>query len=150
MIILVSFADFFLSFCVHVSLCLISFSFQELDLSPEALLRNESNREEPWTDLVESSLKMAGKFTQVSSCVYEATFEIFLLSPPLFLLLSLLPLFLFSLLSLLQICTVRLVGILLLVYVKEELVPHVSDICSDYVPCGIGGLIGHLVCAPIN
>ena len=81
MIILVSFADFFLSFCVHVSFCLISFSFQELDLSPEALLRNESNREEPWTDLVESSLKMAGKFTQVSSCVYESTFEIFLLSP---------------------------------------------------------------------
>ena len=81
MIILVLFADFFLSFCVHVSLCLISFSFQELDLSPEALLRNESNREEPWTDLVESSLKMAGKFTQVSSCVYESTFENFLLSP---------------------------------------------------------------------
>ena len=80
MIILVSFADFFLSFCVHISFCLISFSFQELDLSPEALLRNDSNREEPWTDLVESSLKMAGKFTQVSSCVYEATFEIYFLS----------------------------------------------------------------------
>ena len=76
MIILVLFIDFFLSFCVHVPFCLISFSFQELDLSPEALLRNDSNREEPWTDLVESSLKMAGRFTQVSSCVYEATFEI--------------------------------------------------------------------------
>uniref|UniRef100_A0A1X7T2Z3 OCRL-1/2 ASH domain-containing protein n=2 Tax=Amphimedon queenslandica TaxID=400682 RepID=A0A1X7T2Z3_AMPQE len=36
--------------------------FQELDLSPEALLRNETSREEPWIDLVESSLKMAGKF----------------------------------------------------------------------------------------
>ena len=76
MIILLLFTDFSLSLCVHVSFCLISFSFQELDLSPEALLRNDSNREEPWTDLVESSLKMAGKFTQVSSCVYESTFEI--------------------------------------------------------------------------
>ena len=40
-------------------------SFQELDLSPEALLRNETNREEAWIDLVESSLKMAGKFKKV-------------------------------------------------------------------------------------
>ena len=41
------------------------YSFQELDLSPEALLRNETNREEAWIDLVESSLKMAGKFKKV-------------------------------------------------------------------------------------
>lgn len=39
--------------------------FQELDLSPDALLRNESNREEMWIDLVEMSLKLAGKYKQV-------------------------------------------------------------------------------------
>ncbi|XP_019861611.1 PREDICTED: inositol polyphosphate 5-phosphatase OCRL-1-like, partial [Amphimedon queenslandica] len=44
---------------------IFAIGFQELDLSPEALLRNETSREEPWIDLVESSLKMAGKFKKV-------------------------------------------------------------------------------------
>ncbi|XP_019858595.1 PREDICTED: uncharacterized protein LOC109586818 [Amphimedon queenslandica] len=85
---------------------IFAIGFQELDLSPEALLRNETSREEPWIDLVESSLKMAGKFKKIS--------------------------------------VVRLVGILLLVYVKEELVPHVSSVDYNYVPCGlVGGHFGN-------
>ena len=50
---------------IYLFICLFVCSFQELDLSPEALLRNETNREEHWIDLVESSLKMAGKFKKV-------------------------------------------------------------------------------------
>uniref|UniRef100_A0A1X7SKQ3 Inositol polyphosphate-related phosphatase domain-containing protein n=1 Tax=Amphimedon queenslandica TaxID=400682 RepID=A0A1X7SKQ3_AMPQE len=42
------------------------------------------------------------------------------------------------------ISVVRLVGILLLVYVKDELVPHVSSVDYNYVPCGlVGGHFGN-------
>ncbi len=41
-----------------------------------------------------------------------------------------------------QICFQRLVGILLMVYVEESLIPFVSDVEADLVPCGI---MGHLV-----
>ena len=35
----------------------------------------------------------------------------------------------------------RLVGILLLVYIKPHLLPHITDHDSDYVTTGIGGLM---------
>ena len=35
----------------------------------------------------------------------------------------------------------RLVGILLLVYVKPHLLPHVTDQDSDYITTGVGGLM---------
>ena len=35
----------------------------------------------------------------------------------------------------------RLVGILLLIYIKPHLLPHVTDQDSDYVTTGIGGLM---------
>jgi phosphatidylinositol-bisphosphatase len=79
--------------------------FQELDLSAEALIGKESNREEMWVDLVEMSLKMAGSYKQIRA--------------------------------------VRLVGILLLVYVKESLMQHISDVDMDTVPCGIMGHLGN-------
>ena len=42
------------------------YRFQELDLSPEALITKDSNREEMWVDLVESSLKYAGNYKRVN------------------------------------------------------------------------------------
>ena len=62
-----------LSVCLYVclSLCMLAFyffyRFQELDLSTEALLTKESNREEMWIDLVEGSLKQVGNFDKVST-----------------------------------------------------------------------------------
>ena len=49
--------------CVAVCLFALRFprSFQELDMSTEAFVRNESAREELWLDLVESSLSMVEK-----------------------------------------------------------------------------------------
>ena len=62
-----------MSVCLYVclSLCMLAFyffyRFQELDLSTEALLTKESNREEMWIDLVEGSLKQVGNFDKVST-----------------------------------------------------------------------------------
>ena len=42
------------------------YRFQELDLSPEALITKDSSREEMWVDLVESSLKYAGNYKRVN------------------------------------------------------------------------------------
>ena len=42
------------------------YRFQELDLSTKALVTKESNREEMWVDLVESSLKLAGSYKRVN------------------------------------------------------------------------------------
>ena len=40
-----------------------------------------------------------------------------------------------------QLCCVRLVGIMLLVYVKERLQRHVSDVEVDQVPTGMHGIM---------
>ena len=40
--------------------------FQELDLSAQCLLNNESNREEQWVESVEQSLKHVGLYSKVS------------------------------------------------------------------------------------
>ena len=40
--------------------------FQELDLSTQCLMGQESNREEPWVCTVETTLKKAGKYKRVS------------------------------------------------------------------------------------
>ena len=46
---------------VRSFVCSVSCSFQELDMSTEAFVRNESAREEHWLNLVESSLQLADK-----------------------------------------------------------------------------------------
>lgn len=40
--------------------------FQELDLSTQCLMGQESNREEPWVSTVETTLQKAGKYKRVS------------------------------------------------------------------------------------
>ena len=40
--------------------------FQELDLSTQCLMGQESNREEPWVGTVETTLQKAGKYKRVS------------------------------------------------------------------------------------
>ena len=41
----------------------------------------------------------------------------------------------------LQLCCIRLVGIMLLVYIKHTLKPHVSDVEVDQVPTGMHGIM---------
>ena len=48
--------------CITVSLLL---RFQELDLSAQCLISNESNREEMWKESIEVSLKKKGNFYKV-------------------------------------------------------------------------------------
>ena len=48
-------------FCVH---CLV-LRFQELDLSAQCLISNESNREDMWREAIEVTLKKKGNFVKV-------------------------------------------------------------------------------------
>ena len=47
--------------------CVLCSSFQELDLSAQALMGVESSREEPWMSAVELTLRKAGNYHKVRS-----------------------------------------------------------------------------------
>ncbi|XP_076445234.1 inositol polyphosphate 5-phosphatase OCRL-like isoform X2 [Babylonia areolata] len=79
--------------------------FQELDLSREAFIFNESAREAEWQEAVKDCLHAKGRYRKVKS--------------------------------------VRLVGILLIVYITEKLAKHVSFLDTDTVPTGIMGIMGN-------
>ena len=49
--------------------------FQELDLSTQCLMGQESNREEPWVNTVEATLKKEGKYKRVSVWEVEGRVE---------------------------------------------------------------------------
>ena len=50
--------------CVCVCVCVCR--FQELDLSAQCLISNESAREEPWINCVTTTLRKAGSYIMVS------------------------------------------------------------------------------------
>lgn len=80
--------------------------FQELDLSAEAFLLNDSPREDFWSLAIENGLKdYAGFYHKVASK--------------------------------------QLVGMLLIIYVKRSLLPHVGDVSADSAGCGIMGMMGN-------
>lgn len=79
--------------------------FQELDLSSEAFLFNETLKEGEWLKAVTQSLH--------PGAVYQ------------------------------EICTVRLVGMMLVVFVERNLAQHVHNVASDTVGTGIMGKFGN-------
>eukprot|EP00035_Acanthoeca_spectabilis_P024756 m.455213 g.455213 ORF g.455213 m.455213 type:complete len:738 (+) comp20826_c0_seq1:262-2475(+) len=84
---------------------LYAIGFQELDLSKEAFLLNNSAHEEIWTPPIESALATKGEYTKLHSR--------------------------------------QLVGMLLMLYVKTELLPHVTDVVSASEGTGILGMMGN-------
>ena len=84
---------------------LYAIGFQELDLSKEAFVFMESEREAEWTTVVTASLHKGAKYVLVKS--------------------------------------VRLVGMMLLVYTREELQSQLTNISVDTVGTGIMGKLGN-------
>ncbi|KAK6633561.1 hypothetical protein RUM44_004168 [Polyplax serrata] len=81
--------------------------FQELDLSKEAFLFNETSREGEWLEAVSSALQ------NHTTVVYH------------------------------KICLVRLVGMMLIVFVRDKHIEHVKNVTSDTVGTGIMGKMGN-------
>ncbi|XP_064627898.1 type II inositol 1,4,5-trisphosphate 5-phosphatase-like isoform X2 [Lineus longissimus] len=79
--------------------------FQELDLSKEAFIFNDSNRQDDWFKQVCSALHPEAKYRKVR--------------------------------------LIRLVGIMLVVFIKDDLVAHINDIDAAYVGTGIMGVMGN-------
>ncbi|KAI5738999.1 hypothetical protein M8J77_013669 [Diaphorina citri] len=79
--------------------------FQELDLSKEAFLFNETLKEDEWLRAVTKSLHPGAAYQ--------------------------------------KICLVRLVGMMLIVFVEENLAQHVHNVASDTVGTGIMGKLGN-------
>ncbi|XP_065223598.1 type II inositol 1,4,5-trisphosphate 5-phosphatase [Planococcus citri] len=79
--------------------------FQELDLSKEAFLFNDSPREEEWLSAVYVNLHPKDKYHKIA--------------------------------------LVRLVGIMLIVFVKEQHVAYVREVATDTVGTGIMGKLGN-------
>ncbi|XP_044731936.1 inositol polyphosphate 5-phosphatase OCRL isoform X2 [Chrysoperla carnea] len=79
--------------------------FQELDLSKETFIFNETRREEEWREAVVNSLHPGARYRQVA--------------------------------------LVRLVGMMLIVFVRYELFSYVSNVATDTVGTGIMGKMGN-------
>ena len=79
--------------------------FQELDLSKETFLLNNSNYEEMWRPPIEAALDPSAAYSRVGSR--------------------------------------QLVGMLVLVYAREELLPHISEVATGAVGTGILGMMGN-------
>eukprot|EP00128_Syssomonas_multiformis_P012082 Colp12_sorted_trinity150504_noHs@19516 len=79
--------------------------FQELDLSAEAFVFNDSTREEDWAKCIEAGLGPNNTYVKLKSK--------------------------------------QLVGMLLTIYVKASLQPHISDVQAEMVGTGIMGMMGN-------
>lgn len=79
--------------------------FQELDLSKEAFIFNDSTREMDWYRQVSTSLHPSATYRKVR--------------------------------------LIRLVGMMIVVFVKTDHAPHVSEISAEYVGTGLMGVMGN-------
>ncbi|RMB91273.1 hypothetical protein DUI87_32412 [Hirundo rustica rustica] len=98
-----------------------SYSFQELDLTKEAFFFNDTPKEEEWFKAVTDSLHPDAKYA-------KQTASIAALDGPG---------------SVFQVKLVRLVGIMLLLYVKAELALNISEVEVETVGTGIMGRMGN-------
>ena len=85
---------------------LLVLGFQEIDLSAEAFLLNDSPREEYWSNAIKQNLGWSSEY-----------FE--------------------------KLQSKQLVGILMIVFVKKDLLRHVAGVSSDSAGCGIMGMMGN-------
>ena len=107
--------------------------FQELDLSTQCLMGQDSSREEPWTDTVELTLRKLGNYQKVCEwgggggrgrgLFLPATVWVYVVYLPW------------------QLCSVRMVGVFLLVYIRQDLFQFVSDVETETVQTGMLGLM---------
>ena len=104
---------------------LYAIGFQELDLSKEAFVFLESEREAEWTTVVTGGQTL------------DSPVSLMITSPPLFTA-SLHPGAKYVLVR-----SVRLVGMMLLVYTREELQSQLTNISVDTVGTGIMGKLGN-------
>ena len=61
--------------CKPRTLLLCGCRFQELDLSAQCLISNESTREEPWINCVTTTLRKAGSYIMVSLVEHERLYS---------------------------------------------------------------------------
>ncbi|BGP20914.1 hypothetical protein JCM10213_003541 [Rhodosporidiobolus nylandii] len=97
---------------------LLVFGFQELDLTAEALLRYTPYREEVWRKAIEEALanKAGGDAESVAGKEW-GRYE--------------------------KLHSRQLVGVLLLVYARSDILPHISDVSSASLATGLMGLVAN-------
>lgn len=106
------------------------FRFQELDLSTEAFFYMDSSKEQLWVDAVERSLHPKAKYKRVSRAASsENLINTFTL---------LLKALAWSSLCL-QVRIIRLVGMMLVVFVKKTHKNHIKEVAAEHVGTGIMG-----------
>lgn len=115
----------------HVDLICDS-SFQELDLSTEAFFYMDSSKEQQWVEAVERSLHPKAKYKRVSDKLLDGI-------SPTSLIYKSLPSLHTDLFLCLQVRIIRLVGMMLVVFVKKVHKNHIKDIAAEHVGTGIMG-----------
>ena len=106
----------------------VHYSFQELDLTPEALLLGDTSRAAPWEQMIAITLNMLDRYHLVRAC-----------SLPCELIHQTNITFIHQ-----QLLSKQLVGMLLCIFVKEQHLQHISGLRVGAAGVGIMGMMVRL------